>query len=611
MLTAGIIGGGPAALMLLKHMIKKLEPASITIFEAGPQLGVGMPYSKRGASHEHVANLSSDELPPFDVTLKDWVKQLPDEKLAEYRIDKNDFHEKEVVARLLLGEFLESRFLAAIEKGRALGFKVDVRLNTRVNHLSDDGKQLIVRIGDEELRFDKVIVSTGHHWPKTKEGKVPGYFDSPYPPHKLAKRFNHTVALRGSSLTAVDAVKTLARSNGRFEEREDELVFVADEESPDFKIEMHSKNGLLPCLRVHMDEPYVKPEKIISAEEIQKNIEENDGFLKLDFLFETAFKAPLKKSDPKFYDEVKHLGLEEFINKMMSYRTQQDAFELFEREYQKSLKSIEEERPAPWKEMLAGLSIAMNYPAKHMSAEDILRLQKHLSPLVAAVIAFIPQSSARELLALHKAGRLTLIADGENGSVDTKFGDIIYKWEDETRIYKTFVDCIGQQPLEEDDFPFADLQKENVTAPARVRFESEKQAQKALEEGKKSVSKVGDDYFLSVPGLNISDNFQLVNKDDVASDRVFLMAVPFMGGLNPDYSGLDFCENAASLIVDYINKGNLSEAEQISNRQIENEPATDSQTDGERRTQPASRRRSQTASSQRSQRAVLGNPQKN
>jgi hypothetical protein len=27
------------------------------------------------------------------------------------------------------------------------------------------------------------------------------------------------------------------------------------------------------------------------------------------------------------------------------------------------------------------------------------------------------------------------------------------------------------------------------------------------------------------------------------------MAVPFIGGLNPDYSGLDFCDTAASRIV--------------------------------------------------------------
>ncbi len=72
--------------------------------------------------------------------------------------------------------------------------------------------------------------------------------------------------------------------------------------------------------------------------------------------------------------------------------------------------------------MLAALSIALNYPAKHMSAEDMLRLKKHLLPLVSTVIAFIPQSSAQELLALHKAGKLDLVADGEGGVLEVENG---------------------------------------------------------------------------------------------------------------------------------------------------------------------------------------------
>jgi hypothetical protein len=38
------------------------------------------------------------------------------------------------------------------------------------------------------------------------------------------------------------------------------------------------------------------------------------------------------------------------------------------------------------------------------------------------------------------------------------------------------------------------------------------------------------------------------------------MAVPFMGGYNPDYSGLDFCEHASAKVVASILKtaGDLS-----------------------------------------------------
>ena len=31
---------------------------------------------------------------------------------------------------------------------------------------------------------------------------------------------------------------------------------------------------------------------------------------------------------------------------------------------------------------------------------------------------------------------------------------------------------------------------------------------------------------------------------------LYIMAVPYIGGFNPDYSGLDFCENASKAIVE-------------------------------------------------------------
>ena len=52
----------------------------------------------------------------------------------------------------------------------------------------------------------------------------------------------------------------------------------------------------------------------------------------------------------------------------------------------------------------------MNYPAKYFSAEDMLRLKEVLMPLISLVIAFVPQVSAEELLALNAAGVLELIA---------------------------------------------------------------------------------------------------------------------------------------------------------------------------------------------------------
>ena len=59
-------------------------------------------------------------------------------------------------------------------------------------------------------------------------------------------------------------------------------------------------------------------------------------------------------------------------------------------------------------------------------------------------------------------------------------------------------------------------------------------------------------YYLKVPGIKITDNFEVIDAHGNANNRVYIMAVPYIGGYNPDYSGLDFCEQASESIVEGI-----------------------------------------------------------
>ena len=47
----------------------------------------------------------------------------------------------------------------------------------------------------------------------------------------------------------------------------------------------------------------------------------------------------------------------------------------------------------------------------------------------------------------------------------------------------------------------------------------------------------------------INDYFQVVDSYGAVNNRIFVMAVPYIGGVNPDYSGLDFCEAASARII--------------------------------------------------------------
>lgn len=322
---------------------------------------------------------------------------------------------------------------------------------------------------------------------------------------------------------------------------------------------MHSRNGLLPAVRFHLDDSTLGRESVISKEEIEVIRNNNDGFLPLDEVFERNFKEPIKEKHPEFYSRIKEMKVEGFVDMIMEMREKIDPFDLLKAEYTEAEKSIRRRQSVYWKEMLAVLSFAMNYPAKYFSAEDMIRIRRTLLPLISLVIAFVPQGSAEELIALHNAEVLDLISVGEDSDVEPHpAGGIIYKYKDETGRqcavnYATFIDCTGQPHLDYEDFPFSTLRTDGTISPAMVKFRSAGEGKNELENGNKLVKPDEcDNYYLRVPGIAINDNFQVLDKYNAYNERVYIMAVPFIGGFNPDYSGLDFCETASLAIVNSI-----------------------------------------------------------
>ncbi|RZJ41014.1 MAG: hypothetical protein EOO19_14875 [Chryseobacterium sp.] len=376
----------------------------------------------------------------------------------------------------------------------------------------------------------------------------------------MAKHFNAPIALKGSSLTAVDAIRTLARNNGVFTQNDDgTYLFKLDPKSSKFKIVMHSRNGLLPAIRFHLEDSHLGKDTTLSKKQIQKHIKENGGFIALDYVFEKNFKEQFKKKEPKFYERIKDMDLETFVDAMMDYREKLPPFDLFKKEYLEAEKSIEKKESIYWKEVLAVLSFAMNYPAKYLPAEDMLRLQKVLMPLISIVIAFVPQSSCRDLMALHDAGVLDIVSVGDDSRVEPNpEGGATYYYKDEngkeiSESFSMFVDCVGQPHLSFEDFPFQGLIDDGTISPATLRFKDAEKAEKEMNQKNKLVKKhKNGEYFLSVPGITINDFFQVVDKDGEANERIYILAVPYIGGYNPDYSGIDFCEAASEQVMKKI-----------------------------------------------------------
>ncbi len=558
--SIAIIGGGPAALFVYKKMVDAgAVQFTVHVFETKTEFGAGMPYSVEGSGKEHITNISGNEIPSLPTDVTAWIKKLPAKTLAAFGIDGNSFTPYKVIPRLLFGQYLQDQFKQLLQQGEATGIGTYIHSNCKVTDIIDlpaTAKTKITLNSKEDMLFDAVVICTGHQWPKSLEGKINGFFDSPYPPSKLRHRFNHPIAIKGSSLTAIDALRTLARQHGHFkEEKTGKLVFVPDKDADKFTLVMYSLKGLLPGIRFHLDDPRLSDEALLSEEEIQAHIADNNGFLSLDFIFEKDFKELLKKKDPSFYARIKDMSIETFTEELMGMREDMDPFVLFKKEYDEAKKSIKTRTSVHWKELLAGLSFAMNYPAKHFSAEDMLRLKKVLMPLISIVIAFVPQSSCEELMALHDAGRLKIIAvEADSEMKVDKEGNKVYHHTSEdgrkhTTAYQTYINCTGQPHLWIQDFPFTALVKRNTVTQAQLLFQSADNAKALVQEGNQDITCADNKYYLSVPGIAVDDDFRPINNAGVINPRVYIMAVPFIGGYYPDYSGLDFCEEAASRIV--------------------------------------------------------------
>jgi uncharacterized NAD(P)/FAD-binding protein YdhS len=558
-----ILGGGPSGLFMFKRLVESgNRHIAVTIFERKKKLGVGMPYSAEGANDEHITNVSSNEIPMLVTSLAEWIKSVSKDTLDKFHIDPKRFNEYKVLPRLLFGQYLSAQFDLLQKKAREQGMYYEVHYNSQVTDITDhpDLAKVEVLVNDQDkYEFDEIIICTGHNWPHKYEGKVPGYFDSPYPPVKLALQLNHPIAIKGSSLTAVDAIRTLARHNGTFEkDAQGKLSFRLLPQSPRFKLILHTRNGMLPAVRFHLEDSHLSNDALLSEDEIAAHIAANNGFLSLDYIFEKDFKEPIKEKQPGFYEQIKNMSLEEFVTAMMELRERLDPFQLLRAEYIEAEKSIRRKESVYWKEMLGVLSFALNYPAKHLSAEDMQRLQKTLTPLISIVIAYIPQSSSEEMMAMHDAGVLDLIPVGDDSSVEAgpEIG-ATYNYTDtagkEVSVhYHTYVDCVGQPHLAFEDFPFKGLLAKRTISPAKLRFRSAEEGEKAMAEGKEVSKDQNGDYYLKVSGITINDNFQVVDAYGAFNERIYIMAVPYIGGYNPDYSGLDFSEAASAAIIERI-----------------------------------------------------------
>lgn len=519
--TIAFVGAGPTTIYTLHSLIDRTStPFELTIFEEQASVGRGTPYRPGWNDPAMLSNIASVEIPPLVESLVEWLERQPPERLAKFEIEPCEIDDRTFYPRLALGEFFFDQLHGLIARAKTKGIDVTVRTNCRVVDAmsAETGMTLLVqpRRGQRfEQRFDHVVLATGHQWPSEPEVR-PGYFLSPWPASALAEAPPVSVGIRGSSLSAIDAAVALAVTHGEFVETANgDLTYQPSPRTEDFEITMISRKGLLPEADFYFPIPY-EPLAICTREAMEQLVEDRSEDL-LDSAF-ALFKQELTAADPDYARKIglDQLDLEEFAERYFAERIAAWTFEWAETNLREAQANYEARFTVPWRYAILRMHEVLETLVPHLEDEEFERFSKFFSPVFVDDYATVPHESVKRMLALHRAGKLEVLAVGQHYRIDShgsENGAILVKDGKRTH-FPVFIEAVGQRALSAKDFPFPSLRSQGVIRDVNPVF--------------------GDG---PSRGIVIDDEFHPVS-DDIPEDQLFCLSLPFLMGRHPFIQGI-------------------------------------------------------------------------
>jgi uncharacterized NAD(P)/FAD-binding protein YdhS len=470
-----------------------------------------------------LSNIASIEIPPLEETLVDWLQTQPASRLIRLGVDPDAIGERTFYPRLALGDYFYDQFQALLARAKLQGIDVSIRTRCRVIDAASDaaGMTLTVkpRIGAVfSERFDHVVLATGHQWPADPQVR-PGYFLSPWPASALADIPPCDIGIRGTSLSAIDASVALAVTHGEFVEDasapESVLRYTPAAGTEAFHMTMMSRKGLLPEADFFAPLPY-EPLSICNAEAIEALIGAPDGEL-LDQAF-ALFKAELIAADPPYAAEtgLADLALEDFCDRYFADRVAAEPFEWARINLAEAQRNYAAEFTVPWRYAILRMHEVIALLVPYLEQDDFQRFSRHFKPVFVDDYATVPHESIKRMLALHEAGKLEIIAIGDDYRVDSHRpeGGAVLHADEEPRRFDVFIEATGQRPLGVKSFPFPTLLAQGIVRDAAVA-----------------------DAGGGSRGIVIDDQFHPIS-DELPDDQLFCLSLPFILGRHPFIQGI-------------------------------------------------------------------------
>lgn len=516
-----IIGSGPMALYALKHLTQSKTSLEVTIFEASPVAGVGMPYRPDMNADYMLCNAFSREIPSVTRPMLDWLKDRPKRELNEWELSRHDLNGRAFYPRVLIGEYFEAEFKALCQTATAQGHTIIARTGCRVSDIvPQNGKPALIvdgYSGESDPQFDDVIIATGHSWPAN-----PTIDDvslvSPWPYTNVTDLKAANIGILGSSLSAIDIVIALGHAHGAFDETSDRVTWLPNDSDANLRVTMVSHLGIMPEGDFYYPYPY-KPLQCLTEQAVAAEIDKGPQGL-LNRMF-ALLCAELDASDPGYLGSFPPSArtIEGFAPAYFERRRELGGLHAVKRDLAQVRKSLAEKETIPHRYALLRGHAAFDPALRELSPDDYGRFLEHLMPVFGDCYAAVPHLSLARVIAMYDAGVLAMLATGESSSfIEKGDGTIEVETEDGPTSFDKMIDARGQSSASLAQLPFPSF-----------------------------VTTLKDD---SAP---LIEPFEL-QAGGFDKGRILCLALPQLLERHPFAQGLDECHDLTHVAVNHIDK---------------------------------------------------------
>lgn len=463
----GIIGSGPMAIYLLKHLINAADALErdtfleITVLEASDSPGTGMPYRPEMNADFMLGNAFSREIPSVTQPLLDWLLGLSDAELARWNLTRRDLTTRSFYPRLLLGAYYAAEFETLCTAARARGHGVRVLPRHRVTDILPGTASSTCLVetpaGTRRFTFGTVVIATGHHFeehPRLGTAELV----SPWPATRLAALPAGRIGILGSSLSAIDVAVALGQMHGSFQDEGAQMRWFPHDTASDLRLTMVSRRGIMPEADFYYTYPHA-PLRHLTEEAVAREVDAGAEGL-LDRVF-ALLLAELHDADPTYLEGLgpEAATIPGFAEAYFARRQALGGLRSLRETLAEARETMRRKTTVPHRSVLLRGHEAFDAALRVLTPQDWESFSTHLMPVFADCYAAVPDLSVSRVLALFEAGVLDLVGtgDAEGAIAAAPGGGITLTLPDGQRELDLMIDARGQPAEPLSDLPFPGL----------------------------------------------------------------------------------------------------------------------------------------------------------